>query len=415
MKLPLCSVFQITEGLSVDLGGTAVAVSCLSNFLAGQGIAVSLFGFCRTTEKKHSGSLIPPSPDGGRLYPLRAAPLDPRIQLREFAHGRCQRLGFSRQIRQALEASDPPGLVHLHGLWRLYHAQAARYAGKHGISTVVSTHGMLEPWALDRKRGIKQIARALYQDRILQAAGCLHTTSQEEAETLRRLGFQRPIAVIPWGVESFAKKSGSLQPKGLSGKTIPAQKRVALFLSRIHPKKGLDLLFSAWMRVQSRFPDWVLVVAGDGEKRYRSELEKLAKKLKMQNKVFFSGPMYSEDKEAVFGVAELFILPSRSENFGLAVAEALARGIPVITTKNMPWSKVAEWGCGWWVDLGVEPLVCALGEALSKGPRELLAMGEVGRTRVEKHFSLEASGSAMLNMYRWVLGEQAKPDFVQDP
>jgi len=395
MKRSSSRVFQITEGLSEGLGGTAVAVSHLSNYLAGHGFEVSIFGFRGTIEKE------------------RPVPLDSRICLKEYPTGRYGRLGFSKPIYQAFRTADLPDLVHLHGLWRLYHAQVARCAAKFGIPLVISTHGMLEPWALNRGRRVKQLARKLYQDRILRTAKCLHATAPEEAETLRRLGFRNPIAIVPWGVEV---PPGKRQDQGPGGVTlsIPKGKRAALFLSRIHSIKGLDLLLPAWANVRHRFPEWVLVVAGEGETSYRAELKKLVERLEIEDCVFFPGPVYGENKEGIFSMAELFVLPSRSENFGLAVAEALARGVPVITTKNTPWSRMVEWGCGWWIDLGIDPLTRTLEEALKKTPRELAVMGEIGKARAKKHFSLEASGNAMMEMYRWVLGERSKPDFVRE-
>ena len=386
------TVLQVTQGLGSGLGGTAVFVAQLSNQLVERGVAVSVVAL---------------SSDRGEEP---EAPLDPRVRVHQFEPRAGRRLGFSRELGSALGRWSPPDLVHIHGLWQLHHAQVARYAFRHRVPIVVSTHGMLEPWALQRSRWIKRIARVSYQDRILARARCLHTTAPEEAVNLRRLGLSRPIAVIPLGVEVPSPSRLRRDEARFSG--LPAGARVALFLSRLHPKKGLDLLLHAWSKARPRSPEWVLAVAGYDAGEYRRELVRLAVELGVEHSVVFTGPVRGEEKESLLGAAELFVLPSRSENFGLVVPEALARGLPVITTTGTPWSGIAERGCGWWVEVGVEPLARALEEAMRKSREELRQMGRRGVDFVRTNFSPETSAQSMLDTYRWVLGKIQRPAFV---
>lgn len=388
-------VLEVTEGLSSSLGGTSVAVSQLVNHLAGNGIDVALFSLSKSIEED------------------RLIRLHPKVQLSEFDVRWLPRMGWCAALRNALASMPPPDLAHIHGLWRLYYAQVAHYARKRGIPVVVSVHGMLEPWALAHTGGLKRLARALYQDAMLNTAACLHATADQEAGNLRRLGFRRPIAVIPWGIE--APLSGEARPSGDGlDLALPAGKRVALFLSRIHPKKALDVLFHAWSRLCSESHDWILVVAGDGEPSYLAELRRLAASLGIETVVVFSGLVRDARKEKLFSAAELFVFPSHSENFGLVVAEAMARGVPVIASEGTPWPILTERGCGWWVKLGVDPLAAALRQALSKTPDQLRAMGVIGRECIMESFRSEESGRAMIGLYRWVIGRGPRPVCVRE-
>jgi glycosyltransferase involved in cell wall biosynthesis len=376
------------------LGGTAVAVGQASNFLVKQGTSVTIFEFQGVHE----------------FEPTVA--LDKDIKVNSYKSKLLPRLGFNLELRHDLKNIETPDLIHIHGLWRLYYAQIAHYARKGKIPLVVSTHGMLEQWALGRSKTIKWIARVLYQDKILENAACLHTTSSEEAVTIRQLGFTNPIAIIPWGIES-AEISTAPCKKHKDRWGVEANKRIALFVSRLHPAKGLDVLLKAWSCVRQRLNDWVLVIAGYDSDGYQRELIRLARDLEIESDVVFLGPVHGQEKDDLFISSDLFILPSRSENFGLVVPEALSKGLPVITTTGTPWSKIAEIGCGWWIERDVQSLVYTLNEAMTKDGDELRNMGMKGRAWIQDKFSLEASGHSLLELYRWILKRGPKPSFVQ--
>lgn len=292
-------------------------------------------------------------------------------------------------------------VVHDHGLWLASNRASARSARRLRLRLVVSPRGMLNPWALAWHPVRKRIAWRLYQQRILAGASLLHATSDLEAEGFRRLGLHRPVAVVPNGVDLP-------EPAPVRARSEP---RIALFLSRLHPVKGLPALLAAWGRL--RPPGWVLWVAGAGEAAYEAHLRGMVRVLGLGAVVRFLGSVDRFGRSHVLAQASLFVLPSKSENFGIVVAEALAAGVPVVTTRATPWKVLEEEGCGWWVGIEVGELVHALAEACSATQEQLAAMGAVGRALVARQFAWPAVASRMMAVYRWVVGGGDAPDDVQ--
>ena len=389
-------VLHACEGLSPRLGGTAVVVAQVANYCAQHGLDVSLSA-PEENESEWGESL-----------------LHPRVRVTRFGLSLGSRLGLSWDLPGKLQELDLPDVIHIHGLWRLYYAQVARHARARGVPCVLSTHGMLEPWALQLRRRVKRLARLLFQDRVLEQAACLHATTPNELRTIRKIGFRCPVAVIPWGVEIPPRVDHSQRQEGLDRWGLPRDARVLLFLSRIHPVKGLDLLLQAWSRLQERFPEWVLIVAGYGEGTYQSQLHLLARELGVRDRVKFVGPAQQAEKETLFSIADLLVLPSYSESFAVVVAEALAHEVPVVTTKATPWSCVERWGCGWWVEARVEPLLEALEQGFSRSVEELRRMGQKGRNGIRESYSVDTCGGALVELYDWTLGRGGKPDFVRE-
>lgn len=308
---------------------------------------------------------------------------------------------FWRALRDRIEARLP-ALVHDHGVWLPTNLVSAMEARRHGCPLVVTTRGMLEPWALAHRSTKKTLSWYAYQHWILRQASLLHATSKQEAETLRDLGLRTPIAVIPNGV--FLPDQGKQHPNEGEG-------RQALFLSRLHPKKGLTTLIDAWARVR---PDrWKLVVAGPAEGDYRREVEARVERHEIEGMVTFLGPVDDREKWNLYRKSDLFILPTFSENFGMVVAEALACGVPVITTTGAPWQVLEERSCGWWVKPTVDEIAEALQDAVQRSDRERLKMGTRGRALVEDQFSWAGVAESMIASYRWLLEDGPRPDFVR--
>jgi glycosyltransferase involved in cell wall biosynthesis len=306
-----------------------------------------------------------------------------------------------------LDSLPPPDLVHVHGLWRVLYAQAGRYAARGRRPLVISAHGMLYDLALIAGRlRRKGVARWLFQDRLLRSAQCLHVTAPEEADQLRRLGFDRPVAIIPWGIDTPIESDARIP-------TPPdSEPRTLLSFGRLHPHKGLDVLLRAWAQVGRRFAGWRLVIAGSDFDGYGAALAGLASELGVSDSVSFPGPVEGAARERLFGGASLLVLPSAQENFGLVVGEALVRGVPVITTHGAPWSRVVDEKCGWWIPVGVDPLVKALDDALARSPDELRTMGARGRQFVSAQFAWDAATSRMIDLYNWVLDNGPQPSSV---
>lgn len=284
-----------------------------------------------------------------------------------------------------------PDIVHIHGMWSPLLAAFAQHARCLRIPYIVSPHGMLEPWSLSAGARRKSLALRTYQGRILRDAVAIHTTSVMEATHVRSLGVTRaPIIVVPNIVEApMAIHEDQTAPKD--------RNRVLLFLSRIHRKKGLDTLLSAWNGI--RPPGWNLLIVGSGDPSYLQSLQHLCRANGIAD-VSFHPHAEGETRERLFRSASAFVLPTHSENFGNVVAEALIRGLPVITTTGTPWSELVPRRCGWYVEPSVGALMNVLAEATAMDENTLREMGARGRDYALAHFSLTVVRSALLEMYR---------------
>jgi glycosyltransferase involved in cell wall biosynthesis len=306
--------------------------------------------------------------------------------------------GISRHYRTQLLRGVHPDIVHIHGVWSPYLAAFALTAARHGIPFIVAPHGMLEPWSLGVRTTRKSFAMKVYQRRILSRASAIHATSKMEADNLRRLGISDvPVFVVP--------NSVALPPPA-RGEILSAHgKKVLLFLSRIHEKKGLDMLLQAWN--ETRPPDWRLLIVGSGEQKYVERLKGFCTEHDVPD-VEFKSHVEGAVRESLFRHASAFVLPTYSENFGNAVAEALIRGLPVITTTGTPWSDVIEHQCGWYIPPILGELKRVITEATATDERTLARMGARGRDYATAHFTLPVVRERLLNMYRSAI-ESKKP------
>lgn len=300
---------------------------------------------------------------------------------------------------EALDEFGGADVLHDNGIWLPHNHKLAILAAGRGIPRVVSTRGMLEPWALNHRRWKKYVAWRLYQRRDLRRAACHHATAGMEAEHVRRLGLDVPICVIPNGVDV---------PELAVGAPAKGDRKVALYLGRIHPKKGLPMLIDAWAKV--RPAGWRLKIVGPDEAGHRTELENAVAAAGLNDLVSFAGPIDGEAKRSAFFGADLFILPTYSENFGMTVAEALAHGLPVLTTTGAPWSMLPERGCGWWVEATIDGVAYGLRLASSQNSETLSAMGAKGRKWVVAEFGWAHVAKKFAAMYDNLLSS-ARPSY----
>ena len=320
--------------------------------------------------------------------------LDPRIVTVE-AQGRRR---FRRALRDQLETR--PALVHCHGIWLQYCHDSIQLARHRDLPMVVSAHGMLAPWALEYKALKKKAAWIAYQKRDLLRATLLHATAPSEVGHFRDLGLRQAVALVPPGV--VVPPDGARTPRGGA--------RTALFLGRVHPVKNLDGLLRSWAAVRPQ--GWRLVIAGIDPEGHRPGLERLAASLGLSGDVTFSGGIWDGAKEQLFADADIFVLPSFTENFGIVVAEALARGVPVLTTRGTPWGDLVTERCGWWIDAGQPALDSGLAVATGTDPEELVAMGARGRGLVQAKFTWDQAARSMVDAYRWQLEGGPPPPCV---
>ena len=315
------------------------------------------------------------------------------------------RLRMSRGLSSALhDAALTADVIHNHGLWLMPNVVAGAASASGPTRLVVSPRGMLAPAALAFSRWKKRAFWALLQGPMIRGSACIHATSEQEYEEIRGFGLANPVAIIPNGIDLPEV------PALLTAE--PPVERVVLSLGRIHPKKGLPQLVLAWSKVEARNPGWRLRIVGPPELGHDNELRALATSLGLTS-ISIEGPLYGETKTAVYGDADIFVLPTLNENFGLTVAEALAAGTPVISTKGAPWSGLEHEGCGWWIDHGVEPLAAALAHAMALPRRELKAMGGKGRSWMARDFSWDFAGRNMLGVYLWLAHGAEPPPTIQ--
>ena len=298
-------------------------------------------------------------------------------------------------------------IVHDNGLWTPFNLAIPTAARAAGIPYVISPHGMLAPWALAWRRQRKALAWRLYQRRLLGNAAGLMATAPAEAAHVRAKIPDRPIAIIPNGVTVPA-----VLPDRRDRDT--GQPRTLLFLSRLHPVKNLPGLLAAWSQIAANpdFAQWRLRIAGPDEDGHRADITALAATLP---RVSIEGAIAEADKAAAFATADLFILPSFTENFGVAAAEALAHGVPVIATTGTPWECLATERCGWHVAPDAASLAAALGRAMALPPAERRAMGARGHALAARDFGWDAIARDTCAYYQWLLHGGTRPDFVPDP
>lgn len=299
--------------------------------------------------------------------------------------------GRMKREWQALIEEIKPDVVHINCCWMPGCAFAQKWAQQMGVKVVLSPHGMLEPWIMARHYWTRKLpALLLYQKRAVVEADRLHATAESEKQNLMKLGYNNRISVIANGIDV----------DNVEMKHSWKRNREILFLSRVHVKKGINFLIETVAALKNEMEGYCVKIAGEGEESYVNELRQLAVRLGVEDMVKFTGGVYGDSKWELFRHADVFVLPTHSENFGIVVAEALACGTPVITTKGTPWHELETNGCGWWTDIGTESLVRTINNFLILTEKELEIMGQNGRKLVETKYSTKKVAKDMSNLYR---------------
>ena len=238
-----------------------------------------------------------------------------------------KRLGRSKLMYQWLSKcakNNEFDLIHNNGLWMMPTLYSGLISKRFNIPLVMSPRGALSKKAFSSGSFIK-VLFWFFQKNALHQSACFHATSFQEYEDIRRFGFSQPVAIIPNGID--IKKINKSKDSNSNKKTL-------LFIGRIHPIKGLEILLNAWQKVQDQFPEWSLKIAGPDSK-FLVKLVDLSANLKLE-RVNFVGPLYGDKKWEAYQDSDIFVLPTYSENFGMTVAESLSVGTPVIVSKGAP-------------------------------------------------------------------------------
>lgn len=334
-------------------------------------------------------------------------------------HLDCPVIFFPRQIGY-YKASFPLGhwlrrqvrdydLVHIHALFSYASWAASRACRLSGVPYLVRPLGLLNRYGMEHRRPwLKRLSFHLIERPLLNHCSAIHYTSQQEADEASRLRLQSPFAVIPLGIDlqpfenmPDAREFIQLWPEA-------QEKRVLLFLSRIDAKKGLDLLLPAFASVHKIHPDALLVIAGSGDPALEAKLKDMAIELGIQNEILWTGFLDGREKLAALSAAEIFTLPSRSENFGIALLEAMAAGKACVTTVGVALAHDATPGSLNVVPLEVPALANALIDLLNRSD-ETTRLGEAARKCARGTFSSEATVQLLLNLYKNVLPGPRSP------
>lgn len=308
------------------------------------------------------------------------------------------RLRRSPELAHAL-AAVPTDIVHAHCLWQLPLAYAARAAARRRLPLVISPRGMLAPWSLQRSPVLKLLARLLVHPGAFRQAAGWHATSEPEARDIAAYGLTQPVCVAPNGIEPPADDPQAARAAYLAAAPELQGRRVLLFYSRFHPKKRVLELIRDFGALASAQPDWHLLLAGIPEAYTTGDLVEEARAAGLAGRVT---ALDGRSLPKPYALAELFVLPTHDENFGRAIAEALAHGLPVLTTQGTPWAEIETWGAGRWVALDdVRP---ALRELLALDRDTLRQMGKRGGTAVLERFAWPAVVRPLVEFYRGLLG-----------
>jgi len=387
-------ILHVIPTMSARYGGPAKACGEMSMAIADRGHDVEIF----TTNYDGFGGYIEPS----------AGPLSDRrtdIKVHTFPvdlppdYFRISR-PFASALNEAMQRVD---LVHVHSLYLFTTLASGFFAKRHNVPLILRPHGTLDPYIYPRHRGRKYVVEWLYQNRMFKRAAAIHYTTAEERDLAAPYTFGRPGFITPLGlnIEDYRPKP----PRGSFRARFPEtrDKAILLFLGRINFKKGLDVLAKAFGEIAREKEDVHLVIAGPDNDALKPKVERWLKAEGVLEKTTFTGMLVGEAKLAALTDADLFVLPSFSENFGIAVIEALACGLPVlISDKVNIWREIDAAGVG-----RVEPVdpIRFGQQALSmlRDPDALRRQGERGIETVTNLFNWSSIGERLDQVYQAVI------------
>lgn len=379
-------VLHVIPSVAERYGGPSVALRGMATAVASLGVEVVV----ATTDGDGPARLD---------VPMDRPVVEGGVEYRYFARTAPGEWKFSWPLTRWLRAHAARfDVLHVHALFSYATIPGCRSAERAGVPYVLRPLGTLGRWSVAHRGWKKRPYLALVERRHLERAAALHATSPAEAEDLAALGYGPKVRVVPLGAAAVGVRGAGDGPARAAGRL-----RV-LFLSRLHPVKGLPLLFEGIARMaavdQARID---LVVAGDGEEAYKHQLRAAVEHLGLARHVTFVGHASGERKRELFASADVFVLPSSHENFGIAAAEALAAGLPVVVSEAVGLaSDVRAAGAGLVIPQRPDAVADAI-SALLHEPGALAAMGERAAALAARRYSWERTGRELLALYEEVV------------
>lgn len=320
-----------------------------------------------------------------------------------------RKFGFVKDLFKPIsEEVNKFDILHQHGIWMPVSLLSKKLKKQTTIKKIIQPHGFLMPYSRNLSKLKKDLIFSIYERSNIESSDMLVACAKEEALVLRNLFPNKNIAVIPNGISDdfFNAKNETENFK---------RKKRMLFLSQIIPVKGLERIIKSFKEIGvNNFSDWEFIIAGYEDAQYKRILEKMITDFGLKDVVKFIGPKFGLDKIKMFDNSDVFVLPSHSENFGLVIAEALSRGVPVLTTKGTPWSELESNNCGFWVDntdLGIKKGVLQI---LQSSEEELKEMGLRGKKLINEKYLWSKCSQKTSEMYQWILNGGLKPSFINN-
>jgi glycosyltransferase involved in cell wall biosynthesis len=376
----------VAHGVEEEQTGAGYVIPRLCSALVQQGIKVMLVALDL----------------GGRLIEGIAGA--DGLEFRRFPYTGPRKIGYSPQLQVYLkEALNYTDIVHTHFLWSYPQAMAARMALGSQKPLVQTIHGALFPEALSKSSFVKSIWYKFIDGPPLQKAQCVVATSESEAKCIESRFSPKRLDVIPNAIETpnLLDKDSAVQwahrvLENNDGKYV-------LYLGNLNPHKNIEKLIEAWSGIQRNWPQHILVVAGPGMEKYIMKLQAQIHRLGLTERIKLFRPVYGQDKWALLNAAEVVVLPSLSENFGLVVAEALYCGTPVVASQGTPWSCLESEGFGHWVESEDSFLTKAIHDVLSWSTERRKLMAANAQQFIRRHFSWEEVAKQYIALYRDLL------------
>lgn len=361
-------LIAVIENIANEYGGPAVSLPSLLKALPDGSVESTVFS-TYITDDEHNSLLEKTNIDW--------------IKLKKIVP---YKLGYAYTMRETICRLIKPehSILYSNNLWNCCAYFPYLISKNLNVPHVIAVRGSLYDWSLKQSKWLKIFALKFFQKKSLQSATLIHATCLEELQAIRTLGIKTPVAVIPHGV---AIDSVDLSKKFLYLQSRKVKKRKVLFMSRLHKKKGLDVLLSVWEDICQYFPHWELLIAGPDYANYYDLIRKKISDGKLIN-ITCMGMLIGEAKASAFFESEFFVLPSYTENFGIVIAEALSAGLPVITTDATPWGELESLGIGAVIPaVSHEALKINMLHFMAKSTSELSEMGANAKKYVDEHYS----------------------------
>ena len=377
-------VLHVIADMTAAWGGPPRAVAALTGALTRHGVECTVYA-------------PTPKPDAdGIAWP-------DTVEVRKFPTGRLAGIWpghsprMARELRACVREFD---VVHIHELWHHPHYAAATSSRRARVPCVVSPHGTLAPRALGHRAWKKRIYAAAVQRRLLHECAALHAMTEVEQADARRFRVGARVTVIPWGVDPGDCSPPPAREAFEAGHPEVTGKRVVLFMGRLDAVKGLDVLVPAFARAAADRPDLFLVIAGP-DHGYRVRTARLIRRAGLSARAAMVGPLSGDERLAALTRADVFVLPSYSEGFSVAVLEALAVGCPAVITHNCNFPEVAVTGAGLVVEPRVDQVADAVARILTE-PGLAQRMSARARALIEERYTWDRITGRFVDLYESV-------------